>query len=456
MRKLEIIIPILLALYLVWPHPRPIMIGVVPVLAMLITLIHFYLERYRWQMVPLYVLSALLTINCMMNITSQTDWPATASYLTVILLLLSSALPILLPVPYIPDPNGPLQVGTIIFELADESRKEIYSSVNKPRRFMVQIWYPAEPLPNNKTAPWMARSDIFGPALSMYLHFPSFFLDHLALSNTPAFLDAPIAETSRPYPIILFSHGWNGFNVQNSDQMIELASRGYVVISVNHTYGALVTIFPDGEIIKNNPTTLPDNVSEDEYEIAARKLAHQWASDLAYTLDNFSSKCNFPSSSLDFEHVGVYGHSTGGGAAIQFCGFDPRCKAVLGMDPFMQPVSIEVIKNGLSQTAFFMFSQGWADLSDNRTNQLFNQFHLNLLDSKGAICINDTKHYDFTDLPLFSPIASQLGLKGPLNGKRVTEIVNTYLIEFFEMSLNNKPSTLFEGGFDDFNEVRVM
>ncbi|HNE02910.1 MAG TPA: hypothetical protein PLT08_00215, partial [Anaerolineales bacterium] len=61
-------------------------------------------------------------------------------------------------------------------------------------------------------------------------------------------------------------------------------------------------------------------------------------------------------------------------------------------------------------------------------------------------------HYDFSDLPLFSPIAPQLGLKGPLNGKRVTEIVNSYLIDFFEMTLKNKPSELFSN-VSPFSEV---
>jgi hypothetical protein len=102
-----------------------------------------------------------------------------------------------------------------------------------------------------------------------------------------------------------------------------------------------------------------------------------------------------------------------------------------------------------------MFSQGWADLTDSKNNQLFNQFYPKDSDSKGAITIQGTKHYDFSDLPLLSPIAPQLGLKGPLNGKRVTEIVDAYLIDFFEMTLNGKPSTLFNGSFTDFPEVKL-
>ena len=125
------------------------------------------------------------------------------------------------------------------------------------------------------------------------------------------------------------------------------------------------------------------------------------------------------------------------------------------MDPFMRPVASEVIQKGISQPSFFMFSQAWTDLTDSRNNQLFNQFYPNVKNNFGVISINGTKHYDFSDLPLLSPIAPQLGLKGSLNGNRVTEIVNSYLLDFFEMTLNNQPSTLFKGLFDTYNEVKV-
>ncbi len=459
MRLLEIITPFLLAIYLLWPHPRPRAVRLAPSITLVLTLLHFLIEGYRWQMIPLYVLTLLLTISSLMKIKIQADWPAAASYLTLILLAVSTALPSLLPVPKVPTPGGSLKVGTTIFELTDESRKEIYSGVDEPRKFMVQMWYPADPLPENKAAPWMSHSDIFGPAISTFLNLPPFFLDHLVLAKTPAYLDAPIAESNKPYPVILFSHGWNGFNTQNTGQMIQLASHGYVVVAVSHTYGAVATIFPDGTIAYNNPSALPDGVPDDEYEIAARKLVNQWAGDLAFTLDNLgiwnSDIRGSYYSKLDFNRIGVYGHSTGGGAAIQFCGADSRCKALLGMDPFMRPVSAEVLAHGVSQPSFFMFSQGWADLVDSKNNQLFNQFFPRASDSKGAITIQGTKHYDFSDLPLLSPIAPQLGLKGPLNGKRVTEIVDTYLIEFFEMTLNNKPSNFFNGNFTDFPEVKL-
>lgn len=459
MRLLEVVIPILLAVYLLWRHPRPLIIRLAPAAALIVTLAHLTLEGYRWQMIPLYVVTFVLALSSLMKITGAGDWSTRASTLTMILLAVSTALPILLPVPKIAAPSGPLEVGTTIYEFTDTAHKELYSGKDEPRRFMVQVWYPAEVTSTDQHAQWMSEPKIYAPAIASFLGLPSFFLDHLALSVSPAYLDVSLADTSEPFPVILFSHGWNGFNAQNTGQALELASHGYVVIAIQHTYGAVITVFPDGTVALNNPKALPEDADDPNYEVVARKLVNQWAEDMAFVLDQFQGFDEDTGSpfyqKLDMESIGVYGHSTGGGAAVQFCGVDPRCKAVLGMDPFMRPVSAEVIENGISQPSFFMFSQGWTDLVDSKNNKLFNQFYPNITNNAGVISINGTKHFDFSDLPLLSPIAPQLGLKGPLNGKRVTEIVDSYLLDFFEMTLNNKPSRLFDGSFDAFSEVKV-
>ncbi|MCK6538563.1 MAG: hypothetical protein L6Q26_00785 [Anaerolineales bacterium] len=368
--------------------------------------------------------------------------------LSLSLLAVSTVLPILLPVPSIPAPSGPYTVGTRIYELTDESRREIYSGRDEARRFQIQAWYPSEADSSNERAPWMTHADIYATAISEYLDLPSFFLDHLKLVKMPAYQNADAAATDTGFPVILFSHGWNGFNAQNTGQALQLASHGYVVVGVQHTYGAVVTVFEDGTIAKNNPSALPSGAPDDEYEQAARLLADQWAGDLGFALDFLEGQNENTESpfyrSLDLSRVGVYGHSTGGGAAIQFCGADARCKALLGMDPFMRPVSFEVMENGITQPSFFMFSQVWAYDTDSRNNRLFDPFYERLPDAFGVVYIEGTSHYDFSDLPLLSPLAPQLGLKGPINGKRVTVILEDYLLSFFDATLKGKPSGLFE------------
>ena len=459
MRSLEIIIPTLLSVYLLWHHPRPVYIRWIPSAALILTLLHFGIEGYRWQMIPIYVVTALLTAASLMKIQSPTDWKPLASFLTFSLLAVSTAIPILLPVPRIADPSGPYAVGTRIYELTDESRREIYSGVDEARRFMIQVWYPSEAESSNQRASWMAEAEIFAPAIAGQIDMPAYFLDHLALVKIPAYKDSNAAESTNPYPIILFSHGWNGFNAQNTGQALELASHGYVVIGVQHTYGAVITVFPNGDVALNNPNALPDGAPTEEYEAAAHILADHWAGDLGYTLDFMSSQNEDTRSpfykSLDLHRIGAYGHSTGGGAAIQFCGTDPRCKALLGQDPFMRPVSYDVIDGGVTQPSFFMFSQSWADDVDSRNNELFNRFYPNVKEPSGVISIDGSSHYDFSDLPLLSPLTPQLGLKGPINGKLVTTIVNNYLLSFFDVTLKDGVNVISEIS-NAYSEVRVI
>jgi hypothetical protein len=149
MRPLEFVIPLLIAAYLLAPPPRPFIIRILPTSALLLTLIHFTIEGYRWQMIPIYALTLILTGITFFSL----DVKPLASYLTLILLAISTALPILLPVPSIPTPSGPFQVGTRIYELTDPARKELYSGKDEARRFMIQIWYPAEIDPADQHAP---------------------------------------------------------------------------------------------------------------------------------------------------------------------------------------------------------------------------------------------------------------------------------------------------------------
>lgn len=469
MRTLEILIPILLAVYILWPlvmrRARPLTIKLIPPLILFLTFAHFAFEGYRWQMIPIYALTAAtaaLNLPTLFKSDSATKpprgWKAAASILTLVLLAVSTALPALLPVPRVANPSGTFQVGTQTIVLTDANRRELYSGRDEPRKFMIQVWYPASPRPGDVHAPWMENANVFAPAIADYIDMPHFFLDHLALTKSPAFLNAPLAASTENYPVILFSHGWNGFAAQNSAQMVELASHGYAVVAIQHTYGAIVTVFPNGEIAYNNPQALPEGMSEPGYTDAARLLVNQWAGDLSYTLD-FMTAQNADAASpfhaaLDLSRVGVFGHSTGGGATIQFCGTDPRCVAGLTQDAFMTPVSQDILDHGVKQPFFFLFSQSWADITDSKNNQLFYGFYSHLAQPEPVVTILGTRHHDFSDLPLLSPLAPQLGLKGPINGKLVVKILNDYLVAYFNQELKGIPSPIPFGPSAEYQDLR--
>ena len=467
MRPLEIVIPCILAVYLLWPlitgKSRQKPANYLPLVALLATILHLILEKYRWDMVPIYVLVSVCSVTGILGLRQprqdkfkRVSWPGAGLVAGLLVLAMATALPVLLPVPTVPAPTGKYQIGTTTLVLVDNSRKEIYSSnPNDPRKFMVQIWYPARVTTSSIRAPWMAGARIVAPAMADYLGLPHFVLDQLALVKTNSYINAAPDGSGGPYPVLLFSHGWNGFRAQNTDQIQELVSHGYVVASIEYTYADRVSVFPDGQVILNNPKILPKGAPDDLYRAAAQLLLNQWTGDLAYTLDQLTSlNANDPAGIftglLDLSRVGVFGHSTGGGATVQFCVEDPRCKAGFAMDAWMTPVSDQVLDSGTSSPMMFLFSETFPT----QTNwQLFDRLAANLSGPVTVATIKGTSHYDFSDLPFLTPMAAQMGLKGPLNGKRVAQIINNFSLAYFDLELKGIPTTILAGPSPDYPEL---
>jgi predicted dienelactone hydrolase len=243
--------------------------------------------------------------------------------------------------------------------------------------------------------------------------------------------------------------------VQNTSQIEDLVSHGYIVAALDHTYGAIFTVFPDGRVALQNRDALPSDVPDDEYERAAELLVNVWTADLKYLLDSVADMhagiIDSPlTGAVDLSHVGVFGHSTGGGTTVEFCALDDRCTAALGMDTWLLPVSDDVIEAGIPQPFMFMHSEGWTQ--DEHWDQ-FMEFYPNLPGAVYSFAIEGTRHYDFTDIPLLSALAPALDLKGPLDGERVVTIVNAYTLAFFNQTLKGNSEPLLSGTNQEFPEV---
>ena len=60
--------------------------------------------------------------------------------------------------------------------------------------------------------------------------------------------------------------------------------------------------------------------------------------------------------------------------------------------------------------------------------------------------IAGTGHYDYSDLPLLSPLLTRLvGAKGPINGRLVARIINEYTLAFFDTYLRERPLGVLNG-----------
>jgi predicted dienelactone hydrolase len=466
LRLLEILILVLNLVAIVGPllpfQPKPRWLAFVPSATLGLILVHLVVEQYRWQMVPVYLLSAvifLLSLRRMREPASASPrrWRAVLlSALGVLVLLIVGAPPVLFPVPRLPVPTGPYQVGTISYDFVDATRDELYTvAPSDKRELMVQIWYPAAPPPGARTGVWMERLDVAGPAIAEYLGLPSFVLDHTSLIRTNSYPGAPVAETEARYPVVIYSHGWNGFRTINTNQMEALASHGYIAVGIDHTYGAMVTVFSDGRVALNNPAALPADAPADEYQRASETLEATFAADVRFVLDqlellNAGKPDAHFAGRLDLGRVGLFGHSTGGGAIVLACSRDPRCKAGLGMDAWLVPVPRTVIPNPLMQRFLFMRSEVWAtEKNDARLAELY----AGLRHGGYRLTIQGTKHYDFTMLPLLTPLAPALGLKGPLDGQRTMRIVTEYLLAFFDQQLKGQAAPLLDGPAPDYPEI---
>jgi dienelactone hydrolase len=418
-------------------------------------LLHLLLEGSRWQMIPLYVLAGIGLLYLMGVISGRArpgagrTLPALLKAIFIILTLLFSLPPLLLPVPRLPQPTGPYPVGTTSYEWVDEGRVDPYSG--GPRRLTVQAWYPAEVGAVGVRAPYFAHLDLAGPVIAREFNLPTLLFNHFELVKTHSLEDAAIGGEAERFPVLLFSHGWTGIRGQSTFLMQELASQGYVVLSPDHTHGAALAVFSDGQVVLNYAEALPSGVSQEEYDRSARLLGQTWAGDLAFLLDQAErmDRGEVPSlfqNRLDLDNVGALGHSTGGGAAVEFCYTDSRCKAGLPMDAWMIPYDRAIPAAGLQQPFLFIFSESW---SVPRNPALVAEMFENAHSPSYRVMILGTSHYDFADLPMISPAAHLLGFKGPLPTRVVMEIVNRYAVAFFERALQQPDSYRL----DDLNEA---
>ena len=68
--------------------------------------------------------------------------------------------------------------------------------------------------------------------------------------------------------------------------------------------------------------------------------------------------------------------------------------------------------------------------------------------------IEGTMHHDFSSLPLLTPLASSIGLKGPISGNRVLQLINSYTVAFFDQYLLGIDQEILEPQKSPYAEVQ--
>jgi predicted dienelactone hydrolase len=423
----------------------------IPSFAVLLTVIHLVLEKYRWQMVPAYGLTFLfffLRIRRIKQGRRPSDRQSPRQILAIIgflfrLLIFAfvAALPILLPVFRLPAPTGPYPVGTTNLHLIDRTHPETFTpNPDDHREFMVQIWYPAHVEPGTRPDAYME-------------HLP-FQLSHLSLVRTHAYLDAPVSDSRTFYPVLIFSHGYIGLVEQNLTQMEELASHGYIVCSIAHTYQAQATVFPDGH---NVPVDL--GLSNDFMRgispTQAMYAEHLriWTDDTRFLINKLEriqegEKESLLAGKLDMARLGIFGQSFGGVTAVQVCMVDDRCLAGISLDSGLpRDYAGRTMVSPLKQPFMFMLNENWAYFMRTNLGAVKNTAY--------GVTVRGTTHFDFTDLFLYSPVLKFTKAFGPIDGYRMVKIVNDYTLAFFDKHLKGETPPLLDGPSPDYPEVKI-
>jgi hypothetical protein len=416
--------------------------------AFVLFIIHWAVEGIRWQMYPLYLLLILCLLAVVIKETSNLNFKKVYTSniirriiksLMILFLIISMAVSYAFPVYKMPKPKGQYKVGTTTFDAVDESRKAIYSlDETKNRKIRIQMWYPSDDVKGYKAVPWLEDGQKVSNGIADMMKMPRFILSHTSLVKSNSYKEAPMSKGQEKYPIVIISHGWTGFRNLHTDLAEMLASSGYIVASIDHTYGAAATVFSDGEAAYLNRNALPSRKNKEEFLSNANTLVNTYAGDIKFTMDELqrlNGDSKIFKGKLDLDKIGLLGHSTGAGAGVTEGLRDNRVKAVMGLDAWVEPVKQEEIKIGLKVPALFLRSEQW--------EKSINNEHLyavvdNSKNYKELYQINGVIHQDFTMVYMYSPLSKYLGITGKLDGWKGAELQQDFILSFFNKYLINK------------------
>jgi predicted dienelactone hydrolase len=425
---------------------------------------HVIHEGTHWQMFPALAGLALLLIWQLTPISLRTTRTRTKNLLAITIATLSIAsfeLLSLIPMFTLPKPTGPYPVGTRIVYLKDASRtEEGGQSTGLPRELMVQIWYPANQS-NNHLAAYERISET------------NLFTSYRSVLWTNSRKDAPIATQGEPFSVLLFNHAWAGRRTQDTFLTEELASHGYVVASIDHTYNASRVALPDGRIISNlngdEPLDTSKHSAAEIIETWNKELS-KWVADEVFVLNALQSE-NLDQKSpwygrLNTQRAGALGHSFGGAASIQICSMDARIQSALNMDGWTFG---DIRVRAANQPMMFMYeaatSTGPQD-PDSMGAGPRTDAELDATDRKEVdaslkqyggyrLSISNTSHMDFTDHPLISPWRKWTQPDHILPA-RIQTIVRAYVLAFFDQTIRREnPPLLQSGNSSPFHEVQI-
>lgn len=349
----------------------------------------------------------------------------------------------------LPEPTGPHLVGTAIFHWVDADRPE--TATEDPgdlRQVIAQAWYPAAPLADPVYATYLPELDAMRGGLSTRADsLPRRIAEDLAVLaavQAHATLDAPVDEpASEPrYPVVVFSPGGNMSRHYHTALMQELASHGYVAVSLSHAYVGW-DVFPAGGFVKSTDWGL-NHDDPDSAAAAESRLADVLAGDVRLVLDRLADldrEGRF-GDRLGLDRVAVAGHSRGVLTVARACETIAVVDACLAFDSIGPDAGARLGRPWLTVRR--------ADWGEGRVERL-RAFLSNNPAGARVASIEGASHFTFSDMPIVDPAHYDSSID-PRRGHR---IVADLTLAFLAERLLSSPAASLETVVADLPEVEL-
>ncbi|WP_441249096.1 alpha/beta hydrolase family protein [Kitasatospora sp. McL0602] len=339
----------------------------------------------------------------------------------------------------LPRPTGQYAVGREILHLVDKDRPDPWVPSAGPRQLMVSMYYPARP-GTGGPAPYMT----LGAAQAMLdLKLPGTTVTAEQLTETRTWSHTDARPQPGRYPLVLLSPGFTMPRTELTSLAEDLASRGYVVALVDHTYENAGTTFPDGK-------TLTCAICDTPPAGGPGVIEQSRAKDMSFVIDELTGH-HQPAwkyaHMIDPGRIGMAGHSIGGAAASTTMAADKRVLAGVNLDGTMfEPVPAA----GLGGRPFLMVNH---DLGGEQDPSWVDAW-AKLDGWKRWITVAGSNHGSFTDIPV---LAEKVGIPSPpgttIGAERSVQLTRSYVAAFFDQQLRGIPQPLLDGPSSAFPEV---
>jgi dienelactone hydrolase len=367
----------------------------------------------------------------------------------------------------LPRPSGPFPVGTASLRLVDTVALSSRSRLVRP--IAVWAWYPAVAGTGSGPAPYIREPALLDSMIAnKYLDEPEVEMRGWKSVRLAAELAAkPAMPPGRAgWPVVVFSHGLGVSSMHYVSLMQELASRGYVVLSVDHANGGFA-LAPDGSLLLPGRDSLrvrrrADSL-DDSVDSTLAWLVKIWAREGTLAIRRTRNLAVRGRADWrlrpDTTRVAMIGHSLGGAAALQACRDQAMIKACADMDG--QPFG-DVESFGVGKPFLVLLSQPARnpvppkDSAEARHRKEFARMgrerdsmwtaimarHPNV--PSFVVSIEGTGHLTFSDAPFQLP-AQLKDVGATLSPGDMYSLVSSYLLDFLDHFLQGKPLTLKPG-----------